>query len=198
MNMIGCQTHVGKTTILLLGLISQYLLIQRRVEQNQEIVDAVRARKSPKAIQLAENNEDPLMTLGELLRSANLPFSFSVDKNAAIIAHKPGSDQYSVAEMSDGERNALLLAAEILTVPPGTLILIDEPERHLHRSIIAPLLNSLFAKRLDCEFVISTHEVMLPYDNPGSKILLVRGCTYQNGSAASWDIDLLRFTIQNR
>ena len=166
-------------------------LIQRRVEQNQEIVDAVRAKKTTKASQLAEKNEDPLVTLSELLRSANLPFSFSVDRNAAIVAHKPGSDQYSVAEMSDGERNALLLVAETLTVPPGTLILVDEPERHLHRSIIAPLLNGLFAKRSDCEFVISTHEVMLPFDNPGSKVLLVRGCTYKKGSVASWDIDLL-------
>ena len=78
------------------------------------------------------------------------------------MASKSGSDSYSVAEMSDGERNALLLAAEVLTVPSGTLILIDEPELHLHRSIISSLLTGLFSNRSDCMFVISTHEVMLP------------------------------------
>ena len=43
---------------------------------------------------------------------------------------------YGAAELSDGERNALLISAEILTAKDGTLLIIDEPERHLHRSII--------------------------------------------------------------
>ena len=58
------------------------------------------------------------------------------------------------------------------------MVLIDEPERHLHRSIISPLLKALFAMRSDCAFVVSTHEVTLPIDNPDSKTLLVRDCTY--------------------
>ena len=166
-------------------------LIQKRNTINEEISSAVRAGKEAYARVVADENEDPLQALSELLRSANLHFSFTVDRNASIVAHKLDCDPYSAAEMSDGERNALLLTAEVLTVPSGTLILVDEPELHLHRSIIAPLLNGLFSKRADCAFVISTHEVMLPFDNPSSKILLVRGCTYRNESAIAWDADLL-------
>ena len=40
-------------------------------------------------------------------------------------------------------------------------------------------------------FVVSTHELTLPLDNPTSKILLVRNCTYQNGTAVGWDVDLV-------
>ena len=98
--------------------------------------------------------------------------------------------------MSDGERNALLLAAEVLTVQAGTLILIDEPEQHLHRSIVSPLLSGLFSKRPDCMFVVSTHELTLPPDNPASKVLLVRGCTFQSGTAVSWDVDLLNSLLE--
>ena len=89
-----------------------------------------------------------------------------------VVASRNGSTPYSVAELSDGERNAFLIAADILTAGTGTLLLIDEPERHLHRSIISPLLSLLFAKRKDCFFVVSTHEVMLPLDNPAAQTLL--------------------------
>ena len=43
------------------------------------------------------------------------------------------------AELSDGERNALLIGSDVLTTEPNSLIILDEPERHLHRSIISPL-----------------------------------------------------------
>ena len=85
---------------------------------------------------------------------------------------------YSIAQLSDGERNVILIASEVLAAQPGTMVLIDEPERHLHRSIISPLLKALFAMRSDCAFVVSTHEVTLPIDNPDSKTLLVRDCAY--------------------
>ena len=141
--------------------------------------------------ELIERDEDPLVALGDLLTNANLPFEFSVDRNATIVATKSGLGRYSAAEMSDGERNALLLAAEVLTVQADTLILIDEPEQHLHRSIVSPLLSDLFSKRSDCMFVVATHELTLPPDNPASKILLVRSCTYKGGTAVGWDVDLV-------
>lgn len=171
-------------------------LIQKQNQLNQEIADAFRAGDKARGCELIKSGEDPLVTLSSLLSNANLPFEFLVDRNAAIVATKSGSEPYSAAEMSDGERNALLLAAEVLTVQSGTLILIDEPELHLHRSIVSPLLRGLFSKRPDCMFVVSTHELTLPLDNPVSKILLVRSCTYQNGSVVDWDVDLVNSPLE--
>jgi hypothetical protein len=86
----------------------------------------------------------------------------------------------------------LLIAANVLTVEPGTLILIDEPERHLHRSITAPLLVQLFAKRSDCSFIISTHDVTLASDQMFSETLLVRDCRYEQSTVKAWDTDLVK------
>ena len=102
-------------------------LIQKRSQLSQEIADAFRAGDKKRGQELIDRDEDPLVVLSGLLTDANLPFEFSVDKNATIVATKSGLESYSAAEMSDGERNALLLAAEVLTVQAGTLILIDEP-----------------------------------------------------------------------
>jgi energy-coupling factor transporter ATP-binding protein EcfA2 len=108
-----------------------------------------------------------------------------------MTARKLGGEPFSVAELSDGERNALLIAIMILTAKPGTLVLVDEPERHLHRSIISPLLSHLFSRRPDCSFVISTHDLDLAADSPDSISMLIRGCSYTGTSATSWDADIV-------
>lgn len=76
----------------------------------------------------------------------------------------------------------------------GTLLLIDEPERHLHRSIVSPLLSLLLKERPDCAFVVSTHETLLPVDNRAAKVLLTRGCVYEGDRVTSYDLDLLENT----
>ena len=63
--------------------------------------------------------------------------------------------------MSDGEKSALLLAAEVLTTPEESIYIIDEPERHLHRSISAGLVEAIIKDRPDSHFVILTHDLEL-------------------------------------
>ena len=130
--------------------------------------------------------------LNDLLSLGTLLITLENSKDEEILArHRNANGAYSIAQMSDGERNAAIIGATVLTVEPGTVLLIDEPERHLHRSIIVPFLAALFAKREDCTFVISTHELALPASNPTASVLMVRSCEWANNRARAWDIDLL-------
>lgn len=166
-----------------------------------DLIDAenVRARSIAGAvdgdnIDLAKTlskQDAPIKVINELLRLSNIPIEISVLESDQVLASKCGCAPYSIAELSDGERNALLIAATVLTVKNGTLLLIDEPERHLHRSIISPLLTLLFSKRDDCAFIVSTHDVLLPLDNPSARTLLIRGCTYVGSSVSGWDVDFI-------
>lgn len=145
-------------------------------------------------IELAQEhsrNQAPIQAINELLAISNIPINIILGKDEQLFASKNGSEPYSIAELSDGERNALLIGADVLTTEPNSLIILDEPERHLHRSIISPLLSTLFRKRNDCIFVISTHDVHLPIDHPQASILLVRGCQWQGKNIESWDADLI-------
>ena len=144
----------------------------------------------------AKEEEAPLKVLNELLKIANLPIEVSIENDEQIVARRLGSAPYSIAELSDGERNAILIGASVLTADPGTVIIIDEPERHLHRSIISPLMSTLFQKRVDCVFVISTHAVFLPLDSSESATLLIRSCTWGGKSATGWDTDLLEPNVE--
>ena len=96
-----------------------------------------------------------------------------------------------MAQMSDGERSATMVAASVITAAPGTALLIDEPERHLHRSVIEPFLAALFNLRQDCSFVISTHEIALPNAFPDARILMVRSCDWKNDRVTGWDVGVL-------
>jgi len=158
--------------------------------QERKIASLVRIGNI-EAAQMEAQNPSPIQVINELMRLSNLPIEMSVEEGQKIVARKNGGNGYSVAELSDGERNAFLIAADVLTAKPGTLILIDEPERHLHRSIISPLLKLLFDRRSDCAFIVSTHELMLPLDTPKASTLLMRSCEYEGQNVRAWTADLL-------
>ena len=132
--------------------------------------------------------------LNELLALGGLKVTIENSAGEELLArHSQGNLPYDIAQMSDGERNAVIIAANVLTVEAGTILLIDEPERHLHRSIIEPFLSALFNKRQDCPFVVSTHEVALPLAHRDSEVMILRSCEWgnQTGRPDSWDIKLL-------
>ena len=137
------------------------------------IAEAARAGNMAEVQELAVA-QSPLEKVNDILKIANLNYQVSISEGSKLVAVKQGYDNYSIAQLSDGERNALLIAANVLTAPEETLFLLDEPERHLHRSIVSPLLSTLLTYRPDCAFVISTHDVYLPLDQREASALLLR------------------------
>lgn len=81
------------------------------------------------------------------------------DSKFETILKKDGKEiVYSANKMSDGERAVLYLAAEVLSIPAGKTLIIDEPEIHLHRSIMNQLWHALEKSRPDCLFIYITHD----------------------------------------
>lgn len=65
---------------------------------------------------------------------------------------------YRGNQMSDGERVVLYLIAQALCIPENMSIVIDEPEIHIHRSIMNRLWDAIERKRPDCFFIYITHD----------------------------------------
>ncbi len=170
--------------------IALFDLVEAENARARLIADAVDGNKTEEII-AQRKNASPIKIINEIFHLSNLAIEVLIQPRGELFARKLGSTQFSIAELSDGERNALLIAASVLTVDSGTLLLIDEPERHLHRSIISPLLSHLFSQRPDCCFIVSTHDVMLPIDNPSARTLLIRNCSFSNSNFRSWDADLI-------
>lgn len=66
---------------------------------------------------------------------------------------------YNSSEMSDGERVIFYLIGQCLAAPQDGIIVIDEPELHLHKSVQAPLWAEIEKARPDCLFIYLTHDV---------------------------------------
>lgn len=76
----------------------------------------------------------------------------------AILEQNGVQKKYPANQMSDGERSVLYLAAQVLCVPSNKTMIIDEPEIHLHRSIMTRLWMTLEEFRPDCLFMYITHD----------------------------------------
>jgi len=170
--------------------IAMYDLIDAENQRSREI-SAAFEKGDIAAAQSISRELSPIAQINLLLRIAAFPIRLELRTGDDVRAVRTNGIEYGVSELSDGERNALLVAANVLRAKPGALIIIDEPERHLHRSIISPLLTQLFTLRQDCAFIVSTHEVMLPIDNPNSQTVLVRSCLFSGATAVSWEADLI-------
>ncbi|MDE2702343.1 MAG: AAA family ATPase [Chloroflexota bacterium] len=167
-------------------------LIARENARSRAIAQHIDDGNPGSALSLSTATKSPFSQLNGLLAFGTLPVSIQSSNDEELLARNTKTgDVYSIAQMSDGERNAVFIAAATITAEEGSILVIDEPEQHLHRSIITPFLAALFAIRSDCSFVISTHELALPAADPTAQTIQVRTCNWQGARAASWDIDVL-------
>lgn len=173
------------------GSVAIFDLINSVVLQDHKIANFARMQDWD-AARAEANNTTPIQMINNVLRLSGIFVEIWIEDNRRVFAKKNNGPVYSITQMSDGERNAFLIAVDVLTSKPGTLILLDEPERHLHRSIVVPLLKAIFRYRRDCGFIVSTHELTLPIDTSNASILLMRGCEYIGDQAVSWTADLIR------
>lgn len=172
-------------------------LVAKENERARQIAFHVDNQERDEAERISNQGASPFVQINELLALATLAVRLDHSKGEEILArHQEGRIPYSIAQMSDGERNAAIIAATVLTVEPGTILLIDEPERHLHRSIIEPFLSALFERRKDCTFVVSTHEISLPVADQKARTLMVRSCSWTGNRASAWEVELLEPSLE--
>lgn len=76
---------------------------------------------------------------------------------------------YSSSEISDGERVIFYLIGQCLAAPHDGIIVVDEPELHLHKSVQTLLWAEIERLRPDCLFVYLTHDVDFAAAKEGSK-----------------------------
>ncbi len=74
--------------------------------------------------------------------------------------------------MSDGERAIFYLIGQTLTAALDSVIIFDEPELHIHRSIMSRLWDELEAARPDCGMIFISHDLEFVASREGQKYVL--------------------------
>lgn len=106
------------------------------------------------------------------------------DSNNLVLKGKDLKGNYPAFQMSDGERIILYLVGRVLLAPEKALIVIDEPEMHLHKTIVDKLWNRLEQERQDCVFLYLTHDLQFAASRNGRKAW-IRSFEYPS----KWNID---------
>jgi len=98
-----------------------------------------------------------------------------------------GSDTlYSASEMSDGERAVFYMLGQALVADSNTVLIFDEPELHVHKSIMSNLWDKLEATRPDCAFLFITHDIDFACSKVATKYVISKYLP-----TPAWDIALI-------
>ena len=85
--------------------------------------------------------------------------------------------------MSDGERVAFYLIGQALCAPDSAVLIIDEPEIHLHASLRGRLWDAIESVRTDCTFVYITHNLDFAAERTNAETIWVES---YDGSNWRW------------
>lgn len=112
--------------------------------------------------------------------------NITLEDSKVLVKHNTIEKEYLGKEMSDGERVALYLMGQCLCVPSGSIIIIDEPELHLHSSIMQSLWDKLEELQQDCLFVYITHDLNFASTRVSTTSVWVK--EHDGANKWSWEI----------
>lgn len=95
--------------------------------------------------------------------------------------------RYDASELSDGERVIFYLIGQTLMLPPDCILIIDEPELHVHRALMTKLWDVLESTRPDCAFVYITHDLEFATSRLAAQKFVLHG--YSASPNPCWDIE---------
>ena len=131
----------------------QYLFAQ----QNNLAVENHQKSKSGEEITNSETKLDILQEVWERLLPTKKLRITADDIRVSSIGIE--SADYSASEMSDGERAVFYILGQVLSANEDSILIFDEPELHIHKSIISNLWDEIEKLRPDCSFLMITHDI---------------------------------------
>lgn len=97
------------------------------------------------------------------------------------------TEKYNGNLMSDGERAIFHFIAEVVSAKENSLIIIDEPENHLHNSILERLWNEIESERQDCVYLYITHNLDFARTRNNTQIVWIKNMLDKQ----KWEYELL-------
>ena len=131
----------------------QYLFAQQTtlaVENNQKLNRREKITNSKTKLDILQEVWERLLPLKKLHITAD-------DIRVSSIGIE--SADYSASEMSDGERAVFYILGQVLSANEDSILIFDEPELHIHKSIISNLWDEIEKLRPDCSFLMITHDI---------------------------------------
>ncbi len=139
-------------------------------------------------------DEPPLDRLFRLFAEVLPHVKLRITPTRALMAQR-GSSEYPAVQLSDGEKQALAILADIaILADPQSLILVDEPELNLHPLLASNLWGTIENDLPDAVFVYATHSLGFAMRRDVDQVIAVsnRSDSMEIGDPSSLDPTELR------
>ena len=158
-----------------------------------DLITAFLAEEAELGAQLNQKNiteEEAITVLSDTLSIWNeLILNKQLTRDGLKIIVNKNESFFSLSKLSEGERSILYIIGQCLFSPHNSIIIIDEPDLHIHKSIISDLFDKIESKRKDCAFIYITHDIDFISSRIAEKYAIkdfIR--TNDNGNEDKWDI----------
>lgn len=111
---------------------------------------------------------------------------FCDDSGNLQIKCKDNSTIYPANRMSSGEKEIFYIIGRVLLTKESSLIIVDEPEIHLHKAILNKLWDILEERRKDCMFIYLTHDIDFASTRIAKKYWLK---SFTDQSLVDWELE---------
>lgn len=164
---IGSRWHQKAATSLLNDY--DFLVQALFAEQSNTALESHKNVRAANGIPATQTKFEQLVEIWDRL----LPHrKLNISGDNITVSVAGSTNYYPAPEMSDGERAVFYLIGQTLMAAQDSLIIFDEPELHIHRSIVAGLWDELEAVRPDCATVIISHDLEFVASRNGQKFVL--------------------------
>ena len=108
--------------------------------------------------------------------------SFSDGK---VLVKKDGQPDYHGKEMSDGERVTLYLIGQCLCAPENSIVIIDEPEIHIHKALVDKIWNKIEELSQNKLLIYITHDLEFASSRIDANKFWIK--SYNGNNSWEWD-----------
>ena len=158
---------------------------QQKARQERMLV-FLRAGLDAEAGACLRELETILEATNRVLQRAGLRYRVLRSQGGSYVVEGPPTR--GIDTLSDGERAALQMALAVLNQADGTLIALDEPDKHLSADTARDMISALRDERKHSCFIMATHSDVEWDIKEGDQVYQVRGVNWQGGNAA-WDVE---------
>ena len=142
-------------------------------------------------VMLTDEFRDLMNYKAHLLMGEEMPFPKNkvLRENGKLLFTTEGqSDKYSSLRLSDGEKAVLYYIGAVLYAMPDAVIVVDDPETFIHRSIMQTLWNVIEEMRPDCSFIYNTHNVEFASSRVDNQCVWVKNFDPEH---VAWDYEVM-------
>lgn len=110
-----------------------------------------------------------------------------LEANGTEVRIAVNGSYYGLDQASEGEKSIFYVLGQCVLAPPRSLIIVDEPDIHINKSILSRFFDAIEKLRIDCCFLYITHDIDFSISRVGCKRYVIT--EYEHPYA--WDIKLI-------